>query len=90
MVFTTGNEITRMVRAYGIDRVVVETTDCGATYTVDILLGDDVESLRVYEVTDVDHAISLAQKLADRFNVELTLPSLVDEDMAFDMYYDIR
>lgn len=88
MVFTTGQEVTRMVRQYGADSIIVETLDAGASYTVRITFVESSDSLRVYEVLDEDHAINLAQKLATRFNVELTLHSLVDEEMAYDVWAD--
>lgn len=83
--FTTGKEITSLVREYGINSVAI---DGGDVHTVRINFVEEIESLRVYEIDDRDHAIRLAQKLADRFGVDVLLPSLIDEETTYDTFYN--
>lgn len=83
--FTTGKEITSLVREYGISNVEIAVEE---THTVRINFAEETESLRVYEIDDRDHAIRLAQKIADKFNVDLLLPSLVDEETTYDTFYN--
>lgn len=85
--FTTGREITSLAREYGISNVSIETVDGGATYQVNVNL-EETGSLLVYEIADMDHAVRLAQKIADRFGVDVLLPSLIDEGIEYDGGYE--